>query len=377
MYYFCCIIMLFSVPLSLLYPGKTMAYSIVDPASSVLSQSVDRFAVGQSLVNPKTPTLSLQELVDRVAGKPRRKAYAKYGGDLTSYWEAAASQRAGKTFEAIVAYKYNNKVLNKVLAVLGRACQIVPTAVIGASSHPADLLKICNGRIVQQYQLKLGWRAAVKALQDPKYAGMSILTPKDQLAIIKKRLLQSDAVKQAIEEGRLRGTQWTPKIMIQTKQTLMQPWQEIEAAGQTSRYSAHGLETLARLGKVAGKALIAADVAGNVYFTYHDMQRFQAGGIGGGYLAIKTGLRGAQVGFTYYPIVSPEPISKVGAAVVVIVLVTADIATEWVHDVFSAAEQEAARQLLESIDRAERYHATRHYLLYAMNDLREPPTGSR
>ena len=290
--------------------------------------------------------------------------------------------------------KENNKILNKVLAVLGRKDRIVVTAAEGASGHPADLLKIGkHGRIVQQYQAKLGWQAAVKALRDPKYAGMSILTPKDQLAIIKQKLLQKEqaalrrgvplsedwsAVKQAFKEGHLRGAKWTrPKIIIQAKQTLVQPWQEMGAAGQTARHSARGLETLARLGNVAGKALIVADAAGNVYFTYHDMQRFQAGEIGGGYLALKTGLRGAQVSLTYYAVVSPEPFSKGVAAVAVVVLVTADIATEWVHDVFSAAEQEATRRLLESIDRAERYHATRRYLLYAMNGLREPLTGLR
>jgi hypothetical protein len=68
---------------------------------------------------------------------------------------------------------------------------------------------------------------------------------------------------------------------------------------------------------------------------------------------------------TIYAVVSPEPVSKGVAAVATVVLVAADMATDWVHDVSSAAEQEAARRLLDSIDRDERYHATRRYLLYA------------
>lgn len=131
------------------------------------------------------------------------------------------------------------------------------------------------------------------------------------------------------------------------------------------------------MGNVAGKALIVVNVAGNVYFTYHDMQRFQAGEIGGGYLAFKTGLRGAQVGLMYYAVVSPELFSKGLAAVAVGVLVTADLATEWVHDVFSASEQKSTRQILESIDRDERYYATRRYLLYTVDGVREPPLESR
>jgi hypothetical protein len=141
-----------------------------------------------------------------------------------------------------------------------------------------------------------------------------------------------------------------------------QRWREMGAAGQTAGYSARGLGTLAQLGNVAGKTLIVADVIGNVYFTYLDMQRFQAGETGGGYLALKTGLRGAQVGLTYYAFVSPELFSKGFAAVAAVVLVTADMATEWGHDVFSAAEHKAARRLLASIDRDERYHAIRYYL---------------
>jgi hypothetical protein len=249
-----------------------------------------------------------------------------------------------------------------------------------------------HGEIVQRYQAKLGWEKAVEALRDPKYAGMSILTPRDQLESIERELLKKEqaalrrgvplpdkwsAVKQALDEGRL--LRKTPagsvlptrgEVMIQAKQTAMRPWREMGMAEQE-------LRTLERLGHVTGKALIVADVVGNVYFTYYDVQRFQAGEIGGGYLARKTGLRSARVGLTYYAVVAPEPFSKSFAAVAVVVLVTADIATEWVHDVFSVVEQEAAWRLLESIDRDERYYVTRHYLLYAMNGLRELPIGSR
>jgi hypothetical protein len=113
------------------------------------------------------------------------------------------------------------------------------------------------------------------------------------------------------------------KVMSRTKKTLGPPWREAGAASQPAQHSARGLGTLARLGNVAGKALIVADVAGNVYFTYHDVQRFQAGEIGGEYLPLKTGLRGAQVGLTYYAVVSPEPFSKSFAVVAAVVLVTA------------------------------------------------------
>ncbi len=221
--------MLFAVSISLLCPGKTLAYSIVYPASSVLNQSADRFAVGQSLVNSKTPTLSLQELVDRVAGKPSRSAYIKYGGDLASYWETASAQRAGKTFEAMIAYRDNHPGLWKRLlrAARGNKDRIVVTAAEGASGHPADLLKIDkHGVIVHQYQLKLGWQETVKALQkDSKYAGMSILTTQDSLEIIQKKLLQAEQAAQRLLESIDRDERYhaTRRYLLYAMNSLREP----------------------------------------------------------------------------------------------------------------------------------------------------------
>lgn len=192
---FHCLIMLFALLIGLLCPGKAMAYSIVYPASRVLSQSADPFAVSQSLVNPKTPTLSFQDLVDLSAGKPSLSKYARYGGDFDRYWQAGSSQRTGKTFEAMVAYQDNHPILWKRLlrAARGNKDRIVVTAAEGAGGHPADLLKIDKHGIVQeQYQAKLGWKAAVKALREPKYAGMSILTSEDALEIIQRKLFQKE-----------------------------------------------------------------------------------------------------------------------------------------------------------------------------------------
>ncbi len=213
--------MLFAVSISLLCPGKTLAYSIVYPASSVLNQSADRFAVGQSLVNPKTPTLSLQELVDRVAGKA--------GGDLASYWETASAQRAGKTFEAMIAYRDNHPGLWKRLlrAARGNKDRIVVTAAEGASGHPADLLKIDkHGVIVHQYQLKLGWQETVKALQkDSKYAGMSILTTQDSLEFIQKKLLQAEQAAQRLLESIDRDERYhaTRRYLLYAMNSLREP----------------------------------------------------------------------------------------------------------------------------------------------------------
>jgi hypothetical protein len=113
----------------------------------VFSQPADRLAVGQSLVHPQTPTLSLQELVDRVAGKPRPRMYDKYGGDFASYLQTASSARAGKTFEAMVAYRDNHPGLRQRLlrTVRGNKYRIVVTAAEGFPGYSADLEPIPVG----------------------------------------------------------------------------------------------------------------------------------------------------------------------------------------------------------------------------------------
>jgi hypothetical protein len=154
------LIVLCAISISLLCPEKTVAYSVVHPARSVLSQPADRFAVGQPLVGPQTLTLSWQELVDRAAGKPSSHAYAKYDGDFTRYWKSVSSQRAGKTFEAMVAYRDNHPVLWRRLLRIARGNKYhsIVTAVERANHHPADLVMTNkHNLIVQRYQAKLGW----------------------------------------------------------------------------------------------------------------------------------------------------------------------------------------------------------------------------
>ena len=74
-----------------------------------------------------------------------------------------------------------------------------------------------------------------------------------------------------------------------------------------------------------------------------------------------------QVCLATYTLVTPDPMSKavVGAAVVAILVI--DYGTDLIYDRIYEREQDAARQLLASIDRSERHHAVRSHLLLALD----------
>jgi hypothetical protein len=79
-------------------------------------------------------------------------------------------------------------------------------------------------------------------------------------------------------------------------------------------------------------------------------------------------LRGTQLGLAYYALATPEPASKIIATVAVVVIVAVDVGIEWVHGIISGEERTATQQILDKIDRDERYHAVRRFLT---NDMKE------
>lgn len=357
----------------LIVSGQTRGDSIVRPvATTPVRAPADPFSIGRSLIRPETLTVpTLEELVDRAAGSVSRRAFERFGGDFEAYWKVAQKQRTGKAYEALLAYRENQH--NSALGRQGRS--LVTAVEKGGSHHPADILDLGeDGRITARRQSKLGWRSAIKALDDSKYTGMRIVTPPESLAIIDKELLRAEQkaarrgielpdkwvmVKQSLDDGRLMRTSASgaalpteAEALEYARKTAKLQWREMER-----------MQSLARVGKVAGKVLIVVDVAGTVYFTYHDVRRFQAGEIGGGYLAGKSTLRGTQLALLTYAVYSPEPFSKTVAAVTVVVLVVADVASDVVHEKILASQQQMAQQLLNSIDKEERYHTTRCFLL--------------
>jgi hypothetical protein len=324
-----------------------------------------QFVVGRSILRPRTTTFgSVNDLVRITAGDVSRSAYAKFGA-FARYWQASRSSRAGKAFEALIAFQENER-----LRLLGRGERILVTEVEGAAQDAADLLHVSSaGQIAGRSQAKLGWRAALAALENPKYAGLSIVTSRDSLSIIEVRLAAAKAsslrrgvplaaswmdVDLAIRDGRLMsklpsGAGLPTRVAAEAaaERAALESWKQV------GRLSRQGF--WATGGRVVGRTLVVVDYGYLGYRTYEDVSRYRSGDIGGGYLAYRGSLRVAQAYVTYVAIVDPEPFTKFTAAAGAIVLTVIDEASDHVYE----QRRQAFLQILRQLDRNEQYHAVR------------------
>jgi len=397
-----------ALAMSIMPPNVATAESLVRPSSygrpipvtrvSVVQSLVgasgnrlvhpDPFAVGRSVIHPQTPFMSLEQIVNRTAGRVSERAFQRYR-TFSSYWQVSGSQRTGKALEALIAFLDNERWI-----AAGSRERSLVTAAEGGSHHGADLVRLGRtSEIVGHYQVKLGWQQAVNALRDPRYEGMFILTTQDSLDVIERQLLRCEqsalrrghplgepwcTVRRALEEGRLlrttpAGASLPSRAMAEllARDAAQQCWEELQAsASQSGRMAGRW----GRIVNAGGRLLIVADTAGSIYFTYQDVGRYQAGEIGPGYLSLKLGIRGAQQGFAYYALFTPEPSTKLLATTVVVVLVAVDVGSEWVHELALGAERRTTQRILETIDREERYHAVRRVLGDQMKEL-SPAAG--
>jgi hypothetical protein len=117
---------------------------------------------------------------------------------------------------------------------------------------------------------------------------------------------------------------------------------------------------------VLTRSLYLIDVATTGYLEYRDIDRYVRGEIGAGRLAAKSGIRVVQVSLATYSLTSPEPVSKAVTGIVVVVILAVDVATDMFFDRSETRQEEAARQILASIDRGERYHGVREDVLASL-----------
>jgi hypothetical protein len=364
--------------------SECVAQSIVRDAP-IATPTADAFAIGKTLAKSNTLEIgTLDELITRVAGEPSIKAFLKYGRNFDAYWESSKTQRAGKVFEAIAAFTENRR-----LARSGDSMRLLPTAAEGNPGHAADILLSDANLVVQEHhQYKLGWQAARDALTETKYAGMTIVTPADQMEILERELAKAEAkatrrglplafewgfVREALQEGRitarLPSRAMVPTrndILTITRRQLQAQWTRLgrmaESTGMGRVLDAGPISgRLKVLGKAGRWTLVVLDLAGTGYQTYSDVLRYRIGEIGGNYLATKSSMRGVQLGLAYYTFCAPDPtlITKLAMGVAVIVLIAADNISDRVYE----ARRDQARCLLETIDRDERVYAARKQLL--------------
>ena len=213
------------------------------PTAGAAAKTIS-FEVGEIVPNPKTTTYSSQHaLINRTAGPPSVKAYNNFEGNMKAYHKAWRDGRNGKAMEAVFAHSENSR-----FTATGSGNRMLVTAVEGFRADPADLWMVDkNGRVLNKIQSKTGWNNARKALVDPKYKGMSILTDQDSLNTIRKELLKAEAtaarrglplakewkaVKDGLKSGRLLSRTPTgaplptlAHVEKQSVQALKKPWQ--------------------------------------------------------------------------------------------------------------------------------------------------------
>ncbi len=119
-----------------------------------------------------------------------------------------------------------------------------------------------------------------------------------------------------------------------------------------------------KIAVVVNPVLVVADIGMVGYQTYSDIGRYRTGEIGAVYLSAKGSMRATQLALTYYTFFAPDPtlITKVCTGTAVVVLIVSDEVSDYVY----VARWEQAKQLLELIDREERYNAARRQLLQGM-----------
>ena len=375
--------------LLLAIPGPVAGRILLGPTTSreaVVAAARDAASEPQMFTRQLTlQAKTMRDLVERTA-PISRDAVLKYP-NWHEYLKASnmRNQLAGKTLEAVFARRTNVQ-----RARIGIPDRMLVTAVEGFPAHPADLVDVsADGTILRKYQVKWGWWRTVKALQDPKYKGMGILTRRESFTRIEQELQFAEAkaarrslalseewqvVRNAIDSGRLPGS-WEGKklpsgeVVEEYDRSLVKKTFAAGSKRTAPRATSRFGQVLRKSGKVFGTALIVVEVAGTAYFEYVDLSRYRSGKIGGGYLAFKSTLRASQLSLTAYAVCTPEPSSRLLAGVVVVVLVVVDVASDPVYQYVYQRRQDAAAKVLGSVKREERYHAARKQLLSASPNI--------
>ena len=158
---------------------------IVTPPASAQSTTASLADAASSVAG-----ISLADLIASTAGDIQGKMVTKYSGDFAEYWNASRSSFEGKTFEAVAANTSNGR-----FRATGQGMRLVPTALLGEPGNAADLIVVnAEGIEIGRVQAKLGADRVIAALDDPKYAGMDLLTTQDSYDALRKTL-DEEAVK--------------------------------------------------------------------------------------------------------------------------------------------------------------------------------------
>lgn len=324
---------------------------------------------------------SLREL-SKKAAPVAADAWARYGGNFKQYWKASnqTNQRVGKVFEAVVVWR-----MNQELAKSGSSSRVLVTAVEGYPSSPTDLVEVLpNGQVKTKFQLKHGSMKTVKdayaELSKPKYEGHLLVTTQESLEKLEKQLRKAEAsarsrgvplyreaqaVRDALDDGRIPRSLAGKPLPTQSEvfregfKSTKEQFRATATYGARKPVQGRVVKVLKYVGPAFQKTLIVVEVVAIGYTQYRDTMRYARGDIAAEYFVVKTGLRGASLALVVYGVVSPEPVTKTAALVAAGVIITAEIVADVFQERADARREEAVRDILERIDRHERYLAVR------------------
>ena len=371
--------------------GRDGSSFLNPPASNLLPRQKARsLAIGDVLSSRNSASKKSLRALTQSTSPVARGAIARYA-DFASYWAVSnkTSQRTGKTFEAVLAWRANK--------VLSNGESMLATAAEGYPSDPTDLVRVsAKNEVLQRYQakLRLNLKTASRHLADPRYAGQSLVTTRDSLekVIVELEKETSKATRRGIPlapkyqrvadalKSGLLPSDWYGKPLPSerglaefAKKATQEQFESFAAAAerQVNGYGGSSIaSTPSNRGKVMntakrvlGKGVIILNIADVGYGTYQDINRYTRGEVGGGYVAVKGTMRAGQIAITIL-LLTPEPVfSKSAAAVISVVLVVADVGYEVVHGNAQRLRQDSTQRLLEKVDRVERFENVRRQLL--------------
>jgi hypothetical protein len=369
--------------------AKELARALAPNTNAVSSEGIlQPFKIGNFLESPNTPYLSYEELTTRTAGNVRPSALNLHNWE--SYRNASLKGRQGKFLEADEAFRANLHAKET-----GSPNRYLVSQAEGVNNISADLVELGpDNKIQRLIQAKASADEAFKALADPKYAGMDILTHPDQLDRLKAELRRAKALsarrgiplapkyatlESALDSGRLsdelaRGLKLRRRdeSLKLTDDFLRAQWlhraDELKDAGRlagssaaktTSRSSAVLFKSLPALAKAGGVALL---FGASAIQASHAISQFRKGELDQDIFAAKLGLYAKELSAGAVLLLSPEPFSKFSVAALLIAsgfVVGADITLDYMN----SSRREALRQRLQMLEWHDRH-------LFVIEDLK-------
>ncbi len=381
----------------LLQPGTLAAKILNDLNHARNTAQIDSFPIGKAIHNSQTlePRTALASF-RRATGNVSARAVHSYP-KFSDYWAQSRTSRSGKAFEWLEAERANRR-----LTRMGKEERILVTAIEGAPTDPADLVKIGkSGRVVERFQLKQGYKGCIRALDDPKYARMTIVSHRDTVekirADLQRMVSRSQAtgrslspkwirVQRALNEGRLRDeiasglvtrtrkqVERVAEKFTRTLHELQKAAFEDTAIGLRVSKGARVTAEIATRAKGLVRALklgAVADIALTGYQAGNDIRQYTNGQIGEKVLTAKLAIRSGRLAVAATFLFMPDPTFTTK---VIAVLIFADVmltAADFALDAYVETERDRVEQLLENIDRDERFYAVQRQLMFEVEECR-------